>query len=371
MGEDITNWKNIYTFVALEDLSLEQRLQYAPQYAEIWKAIARRGASRGYRDDGAELKYPHLTELVSRAKLLLIGSTTRSDLGPAGTLPMKGPHRVLEVGFARNADDYFHFTLSRGGAAIASVGGAFFSIEAHTKPPPADDRDRLIDRILRAGTDGLADSAQIALAFWMSNAERLDLWEAHLATVAERAAAHTVIANQVLSALESSDPEAPTVQLPIYGSAQKVRFPACTLRSAKKADGLAASVAIGGKSKLLLPAESALFVATDEEPLPNPPREIFRTPAAQARASTRGAWRSLLVLVLIFVALGVLVMHGAKPGEPCKTNRDCRSRMCLYPEQDGYCTRTCKKDDDCPSGLVCRAVPQFYYGPRPGLFCQR
>ena len=43
----------------------------------------------------------------------------------------------------------------------------------------------------------------------------------------------------------------------------------------------------------------------------------------------------------------------SRVGEKCRVESDCQSGLCL---RDGYCTRKCKLDDDCPVGMKCREV---------------
>lgn len=359
LGEDITNWKNSYTFVALDDLSLDDRRRFAPQFAAEWSAIAAgENGLQGYRERGA--RRPHLARLLAHARLLLVGSTDRRDLGPAKHVPLDGPYRIVEVGFARNADDYFHVTLRQNKKTLASLHGPFFEVFAKVYDEASfEGRDRLLDRVVRAATNGLADAAQIALAFWMADVGDLDGWEAHLAAIAARAAGHEAIANEVVRALREAPEEATKIELPTYGEAWRTALPGFRVRSVEGDKRPVKDAA------LRVPASSVWMVrGVDAEVLPAPPAQIFRLATAPvAGAGKSEGWRWVAVILLLGVLIGaaiVVARRGARVGEACREARDCRTRMCLRFEAsggEGYCTRACKQDEDCKHGLTCRALP--------------
>jgi hypothetical protein len=62
-----------------------------------------------------------------------------------------------------------------------------------------------------------------------------------------------------------------------------------------------------------------------------------------------------LAFLLTVLCLLVLPQCGYTVGDPCTTRSDCGDEICLtdvaFP--GGYCTETCKTDDDCPNGTVC------------------
>jgi hypothetical protein len=63
--------------------------------------------------------------------------------------------------------------------------------------------------------------------------------------------------------------------------------------------------------------------------------------------------RSLLFLPFIF-----MVGCGPTVGDPCTTERDCGSGICLNRDftPGGYCSRLCNGDaPDCPQGSICVA----------------
>lgn len=308
LGEDITNWKNTYTFVALDDLSLDDRRRFAPRFADEWAANAAAEAGiGGYRDGGA--RRPHLARLLRHARLLLVGSTSHGDLGPAGEVDLAGPYRVLEIGFQRNADDYFHLHLRRGADTLASIGGALWSILDNMggEEGIVETRDRAVDRVIRAATGGLADSAQIALAFWMADVADAGGWETHLAAIAAKAAPHEALGRDIARILREAPEEAETVELPEYGEARRTWLPACKLRSARGGGDLAASVEIKGRSRLALPAEAVWTVEeVDPDPPPMPSPQLFRK-APVARPAERGRRALVIVVIALVWLIAVLI----------------------------------------------------------------
>jgi hypothetical protein len=302
LDEDVTNWKNTYTFVALADLSLEEKVRYAPRFAEVWSADA-----TGYREHAPP--FPHLRRLLARAELLLIGSTSGHDVGPAGHVPLDGPHRVIEIGFMRTADDYFQLRVSRGKEVLAAISGAFHSIVAHAAEASESledvERQHLPDRILRAATSGLVDGGQIALAFMMADVVSAEAWEKHLAAVDARAEPHRDLAAEVLRAIEQ---DADVVEVPVFGSARRTRLPARTLRSSSSDDALEAHVDVGGSSSLALPAEDVWTLEADAEEPPRMPRELFAAARKPSPAPPRGNPALLLGIVLLVVVLVLLAL---------------------------------------------------------------
>lgn len=303
LDEDITNWKNEYTFVALADLSLEERIRYAPRFEAVWKALSSQPNS--YREGGSP--FPHLTRLFGHAQLLLIGSTDRRELGAAGDCPLDGPHRIFEIGFVRTADDYFQLRITRRKEVLAALSGAFYSFTAQVWDDPEDadaTRGNLSDRIVRAATGGVVSGPQIALAFMMVDVASPEAWESHLATLEARAEPHRALADELASAIASIDTD---VEVAGYGIVRCTTLPAFTLRSSASKDPLAASIEIAGTSELSLPAEKLFTVDVDDaEPLRMPP-ELF---AQRARVTPRPKGNAAgALLIFLFLAVLVLVLR--------------------------------------------------------------
>jgi hypothetical protein len=310
-AEDVTNWKGSYTFGALEDLSFEHRCHFAPHFAGEWAAIAGDAAPQGYRD-GVEVRRPHVERLLRRARLLLLDDPWAQEHLDPGSTRVVG--RVVQVGFTRNADDFFQLELMQGGVARASVSGALSSIEESLdpRPPTRIGSGRLIDRVLRAATSGLVDSYQISLALWIAHIADVDGWEAHLAGLAARAAPHAALASDIKRLLDDAPADADTLALPVYGEATRTRLPACTLRAAPRGDDLGAAVDVNGSPELALPAESVWTVPeVDQDSVPIPSPRIFRavTPRRRRHGLRRrrdavGALVLLALLVAVLIVLG-------------------------------------------------------------------
>jgi hypothetical protein len=166
----ITNWKGTRAFVVLEDLSPEDLHRVLGNAARYFRGLG----EAAYRASAAP-EHPRVAELVSRARL----APLPGDLDP------KGPYRVVEVGFQRNADDYFHCAVWREDVEIVDVGGPLSDIVAScdvTFDRRTFDDERFVDRLLRAATSGLVSCAQVGLAFDIAESESdLDEWEASLA----------------------------------------------------------------------------------------------------------------------------------------------------------------------------------------------
>jgi hypothetical protein len=302
LDEDITNWKNQYTFVALADLTLEDRIRYAPRFEAVWRALASSPSS--YREGGAP--FPHLTRLFASAELLLVGSTDRRDVGSAGHIPLDGPYRIFEIGYVRTADDYFQLRATRGKRVLAQLSGSFYSFTEQVWPDPEEadaTRGNLGDRILRAATGGVVSGAQIALAFMMVDVASAEAWESWLAAVEARAEPHRALADDLVRAVAQGDAE-----VAIYGAVRRIDLPACTLRSSDSKDPLAASVDVAGASELTLPAERlfTVDVDADAEP-PRMPRELFAQRVTPPRAKS-GLAGVLLISLFLFV-LALVVRH--------------------------------------------------------------
>ena len=358
--EDVTNWKNNYTFVALADLSLDERVRFAPRFADVWRALA--SSPRGYRE-GAPLA--RVTALLARANLLLVGSTDRRELGPASKLRLDGPYRVFEVGFVRTADDFFQLRATRGKEELVAISGAFNSFESQVADDPEEDyvqRRQLADRILRAATSGMVGGAQIALAFMMADVASAEAWEAHLASLEERAEPHRGLAEEVVRAIEASGD---VVEVPTYGVARRTRLEARAIRSAESKDMLAAHVRVGGDTSLALPAEELFEVDVDEdaERPPAMPKELFganRSPRARSRARA-------LPFVLIAIALALIVFALARRAADRRwcavDNRLLDVRGCFADEKACRASIPAMMSDH----LACRRVERpwcFTYGGR-------
>lgn len=140
---------------------------------------------------------------------------------------MRGPYRVIEVGFQRNADDFFHLIVSRAQDELVAIAGALSSLVEHIDPLDDNlDDHRFLDRVMRAATGGVASGAQIALAFEMdalASSADLDAWEAELTCSAEDAA----LATAIVATLHGAG-DADSIQLPTYGVARREKLPRLT-----------------------------------------------------------------------------------------------------------------------------------------------
>ena len=79
------------------------------------------------------------------------------------------------------------------------------------------------------------------------------------------------------------------------------------------------------------------------------------------RTTARMSWLVGLV-VLTAVPGGPGCRRTAKNlplGAACDSDRDCTSEICAFKkrtDRQGYCTKPCKVDQDCPSGKACTAI---------------
>jgi hypothetical protein len=94
-----------------------------------------------------------------------------------------------------------------------------------------------------------------------------------------------------------------------------------------------------------------------------------------------------LFFIALFGALGITVLatqyFGAEFGEPCvQGGFACRNdgigeaRCLMGPGEQGFCTRLCAEDQDCPSGFWCGEArwfggPKDREGTRPEWVCLR
>ncbi len=314
LGEDVTNWKNSYTFVALDDLSLEDKVRFAPKFEAVWRKLAgSEPRGQAYRESAAA-SYERLKMLLANARLLLVDGTDGRDLAPTLHFPLDGGARVIEIGFQRNADDYFQLSVRRGKTKTESVSvyGAFHAVIGSMRPDSTEGsgnedsgNDRqLMDRILRAATDGLVDSAQIALAFWMTDVLSLELWEEHLTAIDAFAAPRRALAERLAAAIDAAPDDADAIEVEPWGTVRRRHYPAARLKDSGSQDSLEAHVQVRGAPHLDLPAESVWILEADDEPLPAPPRELFVSPAQPVMAEPK----RMPVWVLVLAAAVVLAV---------------------------------------------------------------
>lgn len=312
LSEDVTNWKNTYTFAVLDDLSLEDRVRFAPKFEAVWVALAgSEPHAKTYRE-GAGSSLKGLETLLSKARLLLVDSTDRRDVSSAGSFPLDGRARVVEIGFQRNADDYFQLGIRRGKEEIVSVYGAFYEVVGAMTTDSEDGSGNgreLMDRILSAATDGLVDSAQIALAFWMVDVVSAELWEEHLANIEDFAAARRALADRLAAAIDAAPNDADTIELEPWGTIRRKRYAAARLNDSRSNDSLKSHVNVRGAPHLDLPEESAWILEADDEPLPAPARGLFAGFAQPIVVAPKRIPVWLLLLVVLAVVLTVILLR--------------------------------------------------------------
>lgn len=260
----ITDWKGSYAFVVLEDLSPDDLHRVIGNAARYF----RRHGEAGYRDQDVAT-HPRVAELVSHARIAPLPQD----------LEAKGPYRIIEIAFQRNADDSFQCTVSREGKEIAGIGGPLSDIVASSgERARSIDRDRLVDRIVRALTHDLASSALVGLAFEIADSEHdLDAWEASLAALPNDRALAIEIAAVLASATED------VALLPMFGEARRTTMPSVRVRA-----------------DLVLPEEQLWTVIAEKSaiaPPPAPSKRRERTPPLALAVLVLGA----VLLVIAFV----------------------------------------------------------------------
>jgi len=216
-------------------------------------------------------EHRYLRELLARTPILEVPASV-----PIEAL---GDATVYTIGFARNADDMFQVSVTRGKQTLASVAGASINIEiaAGVRDEDSDDdpldimRHSLHDRILRAVSGGAVDGTSISLAgYWhgvcaggqpLPVERELALREAMLAEIAADAESTRQTARAIVARLGDAD----EVEVPHFGRACRTHLPARTL--VHEGDGeLEASVHIGeDATTLAIPAEDVWHVG-DVEP---------------------------------------------------------------------------------------------------------
>ena len=82
---------------------------------------------------------------------------------------------------------------------------------------------------------------------------------------------------------------------------------------------------------------------------------------------SRNVFTWILFASSIFVIcylIWLFMQSGAKTGEACMKNHDCKSEICYY--EDGrhlrYCTVRCTSDAECPQGWRCFQPPNMPQG---------
>ncbi len=84
---------------------------------------------------------------------------------------------------------------------------------------------------------------------------------------------------------------------------------------------------------------------------------------------------ALLLIIAIAWARWYTIFGVEDPGGPCKNRLGCKSQMCASHERrggalvpsDGYCTRKCAVDADCPAGHHCEPTGPELHGDIPGV----
>ena len=258
--EDIREWKDTHAYVAAAELG-DARIPHPRTLL---------------RDE-----HRHLRELLARTPLL--------EIPEAVPLEAVGDATVFTVGFARNADDAFAVTVTRGRDQLAHVGGASIDLEqAAGLDVEADEEVDLFDRILRAVSGGRLDGWSISLAgYWhalcasqtLLPVEReLALREAMLGEVLAHAEPSRESARAIASRLRGADEE-----VPLYGTTRRTHRPALALAHAGDGE-LDAQVKIGGASSLALPAEDEWHVGAVEAWTPPSLAQLYDEQAVAMRA---------------------------------------------------------------------------------------
>jgi len=265
----ITSWKGTNAFVVLEDLSPEDLHRVLGNAAKYFGGLG----EAAYRTSAAP-EHPRVAELVSRARI----APLPSDLDP------KGPYRVIEIGFQRSANDYFHVAVWRDDVEIVDIGGPLGDLVASCDVAldrQTFDSERFVDRVLRAATHDLASCALIGLAFDIADSESdLDAWETSLAPHGDDRARATEIAALLTSA------KGDVIDLPAFGAASRVTLP---------------KLRISGEVDLVVPEEHYWTVIADrDEPVarPSPPKRRERTPPLALAILFGGAVLLMLAFLL-------------------------------------------------------------------------
>lgn len=265
----ITGWKGTYAFVVLEDLTPEDLHRVLGNAARYFRGLG----EAAYRASAAP-EHPRVAELVSRARL----APLPGDLDP------KGPYRVVEVGYQRNADDYFHCAVWRDDVEIVDVGGPLGDIVASCDvafDAGTFDAERFVDRLLRAATHGLVSCAQIGFAADIADSESdLDAWEAALARHDEGRA----LAIELAAVLASAKGD--VAELPSFGEARRVTLP---------------KVTVSGEVEIVLPEEHYWTVIAEPDDVvttPPAPKRRERTPPLALAVLCGGAVLLLIAFLL-------------------------------------------------------------------------
>ncbi|MGZ3419412.1 MAG: hypothetical protein ACXVEE_16180 [Polyangiales bacterium] len=281
--EDLTQWKALATFARARDL--------APL---------------------ATPDHPRLAALLAQTTLIQVVSEDTL----LGLRERKVP--LYEIGFARNADDYFTFVHE-----LRTVSGPFYSLTEGLGEDELEalDRPLFLDRLLRAASDGTVDGHVIALAMAMGELyaaparEALDSWERELAEIEAHAAAQREDAKSIANALEEAHGD--EISIPVYGRARRIHHPAVVLREVDKPDAPRATcISIDGTSSISIPAYEEWVVDGVEPWVPEArlarierERLVHR---ARATIDARKAKAVLLVIALVFLGffiLGILFAH--------------------------------------------------------------
>ena len=341
---NLTTWDATHRFVALADLSLEERLRYFPTFAEQWRVLDR--AAR----EGISVRLDPLARVLQKAPLLL-----------ARTIDPQGDYRIVQVGFAagEGAGSFF-FRMRRAGHELARIEGPVAALREAISPPldpaAAADTERLLDRILTAASEGLVSSRAVTLAFYLAETRDGAHWAASVVTAREGDPIRAAALVRTLREAEAAGKR--TTEVPGFGTAHRETLAAFVLTMPEHD----LDVVIGGHHQLEVPSAPMWVVAA-----PPPPSAISAYPSAPPpRANVKGAERRALRIVLGI--LGVLAIaaalghfRGRGFGDACEAPSLCRSKVCLTPAMylgAGYCSKYCTESKDCPSDYACVDVAE-------------
>jgi hypothetical protein len=326
LEEDVLDWKGSALFVAREDLT-----------ETMYETLG-----LGHPESFASEEHVQLRRLLARAPILKID--------PARVDALRGlDARVFRVGYTRNSDDWLDFHASRAGSTRCAIGASFgwiqdtASEQLDLEPLPlhaalgrkrgALDVVHLMDRVLRAASDGLVDGASIGLALVIEAwTKRLrfhptpDEMDRGLAEIVARSVGTESDCHSIAAAIAAAPLDVDLIALPSYGSASRRRNPPLVLETPAGVDPRGASPGVERREHdgallhvLVLPADDEWEIDPVEDW--TPPAWRARRGAAAAeieansdrdRPTTLSPFaRALLFAVVLFALVLVVLTRGA------------------------------------------------------------